>query len=165
MFNFASLSRGYNVNRVTCGSTGNDFDTHRTLYAGPDPSDPNRILIRKVFTPNDRGTWCFEETTITPRGEKAPSVHSTVLRIGNHYDLAKEDVTRDEANFRAKYRATPNLLAFSVYYRKLMSGANHFSIVENSLNKEAGTTWLNSFRDWRDKRDISQYLRRRWSNN
>jgi hypothetical protein len=55
-------------------------------------------------------------------------------------------------------------MGFSLYYKKLSAGM-HFSIVENSLFKNSGSTWKEWFQDLRDRRDMSAYLRGRWSFN
>jgi hypothetical protein len=74
----------------------------------------------------------------------------------------KEDLSPQERSIRMRFRPMPNLLAFSLYYRKTAQGANHFSIVENTLWKESGSTWTQWWSDVNSRRDISRYLRKRW---
>ena len=60
-----------------------DYNTHRTLFVGPDPSDSNRVIIRKLVQTSD-DVWAFEEATLTPGEEgQKPTVHSTLHRLGN----------------------------------------------------------------------------------
>ena len=61
-----------------------DYDSHRTMFVGPDPSDKNRIIIRKLVQTSDK-VWAFEEATVTPGGEEGvkPTVHTTLHRLGN----------------------------------------------------------------------------------
>ena len=61
-----------------------DYGSHRTLYAGPDPADYHRVLVRKLVQTSDK-TWCFEESRITPSDMDGaqPTVHTTLHRLGN----------------------------------------------------------------------------------
>lgn len=82
MFNSASSSYRYNNKKVLGGSFMGDYNSHRTLFAGPDPADPNRVLIRKLVQTGEK-TWCFEEARITPnKNGGQPSVHTTMHRLG-----------------------------------------------------------------------------------
>jgi hypothetical protein len=74
MFNSTFGSNSFRTYGVLGGYTYGDFETHKTLYAGIDPADPRRALIRKLVQVN-KSTYCYEETRITP-GEKAPIVHT-----------------------------------------------------------------------------------------
>ena len=82
MFNFASSALRYNNKKLLGGCFFGDYDTHKTMYAGPDPADPNRVLIRKVIKMSE-GTWAFEETRVTASetGGK-PTVQTSVSRLG-----------------------------------------------------------------------------------
>lgn len=127
---------------------------------GPDPADPNRVLVRKIIQVSDK-KYALEEITVTPQPETGvPSVHSQATRV-HQWDM-KDDVSRKEELVRLAYRPMPNVVAFSMYYRKLASGSNHFSIVENTLWKPSLGSWRNLFVDWCDRRDLSRYLRQRW---
>ena len=53
----------------------------------------------------------------------------------------------------------------SLYYRKTESGTNHLSIVENTLWKPNVGTWMQWWSDWKDRRDLSRYMRLRWMMN
>ena len=77
------------------------------------------------------------------------------------FDL-KENVGLEEQNIRGRFNAMPNVLGFSLYYRKCKSGINHFSIVENSLYKASGSSWGQWWSDLNSRRDMSRYLRKRW---
>ena len=48
MFNFGSGNYRYNNRKVLGGVTLGDYGTHRTIFAGPDPADKSRVLIRKL---------------------------------------------------------------------------------------------------------------------
>ena len=52
-------------------------------------------------------------------------------------------------------------MGFSLFF-KLADGRRHLSIVENSLFKATGSTWKDWYGDMKDRRDMSEYLRRRW---
>ena len=61
---------------------------------GPDPADPERVLIRKVLELRD-GRYAYEETTITPnQSAGVPSVHTKAFKL-HMWDL-KEQVTQKE---------------------------------------------------------------------
>ena len=126
---------------------------------GPDPADPSRVLIRKIVQIND-GTYGYEEVTITKREGDRPSVHSKLMRIGN-WDL-KEYVSVAEQKIRDKHRPVPNILSFSMYYRLTEAGQKHWSLVENSYTKASGWTWVEAWKDFKDRRDLTAYLKNRW---
>ena len=48
MFNTAGSARRFNNWKVLGGVTPGDYDSHRTMFAGPDPADPSRVLVRKL---------------------------------------------------------------------------------------------------------------------
>ncbi len=79
MFNYTGASNAFKTKGVLGGYNNSDFETHQTLYAGPDPADPRRALVRKLVQVN-KNTYCYEETRITP-GEKNPTVHTQLYRI------------------------------------------------------------------------------------
>ena len=158
MFNYTTSTNSFRNYGVLGGYTLGDFETHKTLYAGVDPADPKRALIRKLIQVN-KNTYCYEETRITP-GEKSPTVHTQLFRIKD-FDL-KEHLTPEEIQIRGAFRPMPNVMGFSLFYKSLKSGGNHFSIVENTLWKRAGGSWTEWFQDFRDRRDMSAYLRGRW---
>ena len=74
----------------------------------------------------------------------------------------KEKVDDLELNLRGKYRPIPNVLGFSLYYRDPKNAVPHVSVIENTLNKVKADSWIEFFKDLRDKRDMSQYLKGRW---
>ena len=45
----SSFNTRYSNWKTLGGITPGDYDTHKTLYAGPDPSNNDRILIRKLI--------------------------------------------------------------------------------------------------------------------
>ena len=115
MFNFASSAMRYNNYKLLGGNFFGDYYSHKTMYAGPDPADSNRVLIRKVIQTSDK-TWAFEETRVTPSesGGK-PTVHTTVSRLGI-LDL-NENITDDELTKRLVFKPTPNVISFSLFCR------------------------------------------------
>lgn len=74
MFNYTNATSRFRPFKSLGGASIGDYETHQTLYAGVDPADPNRALIRKLVQVNNN-TYCYEETRITP-GEKTPTVHT-----------------------------------------------------------------------------------------
>ena len=48
MFNTTGASYRYSNWKILGGISLSDYDSHKTLFAGPDPADPNRVLIRKL---------------------------------------------------------------------------------------------------------------------
>ena len=158
MFNFATKSTQFSPGKVLGGADIADSTSFRTLFCGPDPADPERVLVRKIIELRD-GKYAYEETTITPTEQGVPSVHSTAYKV-HMWDL-KEEITKKELNTRLLFRPQPNCVGFSLYYRKTEGGTNHLSIVENTLWKPS-TTWTQWWNDWKDRRDISRYLRYRW---
>ena len=119
--------------------------------------------MRKVIELQD-GKYAYEETTITPNTEQGvPTVHSTAYKV-HMWDM-KENATQKELNYRKLFRPQPNCVGFSLYYRKTGDGTNHLSIVENTLWKPATGTWAQWWSDWKDRRDLSRYLRQRWMMN
>jgi hypothetical protein len=86
------------------------------MCVGPDPADPSRILIRKIVELN-QGRWAYETITVTKvEGTKVPVVHST-MTLMEGFDL-KELVSLQEQHVRRRFWAMPNLIGFSMYYRK-----------------------------------------------
>ena len=84
-----------------------------------------------------------------------PTVHTTVSRLGN-LDL-NEDASDDELMLRLRFRATPNVVGFSLFSRAYSGGkTSSFTVVENTMEKEAKYRWAEWFRNWRD---ISSYLK------
>jgi hypothetical protein len=56
----------------------------------------------------------------------------------------------------------PNVMGFSLFFKRLSLRNNHISIVENTLFKASGTSWTDWFYDMKDRRDMSAYLKQRW---
>ena len=48
MFNYGGKNYRYNNWKIIGGITVGDYSTHSTLFAGPDPSDSSRVLVRKI---------------------------------------------------------------------------------------------------------------------
>ena len=113
MFNSTGNTKRYKNYRVLGGYNYNEFITHKTLYAGVDPADPKRALIRKLVQVNN-STYCYEETRITP-GEKEPTVHTQLFRIKD-FDL-KEKLDPEEIQIRGAFRPLPNVMGFSLFYK------------------------------------------------
>ena len=110
------------------------------LRKGPDPADPERVLVRKILELRD-GKYAYEETTISPADSGIPTVHTTAYKI-HMWDM-KEEVTQKELNTRLLFRPQPNCVGMSLYYRNTANGTNHLSIVENTLWKPNVGTWTN----------------------
>ena len=92
-----------------------DKDTHHTLYAGIDPAEPKRFLIRKLVQVN-KTTYCVEETRITPAETvRKPTIHTQLFRIKD-FDL-HEKLTPEELQIRGSFRPIPNVLGFSLFFR------------------------------------------------
>lgn len=116
--------------------------------------------MKKIIELQD-GKYAYEEATITPNpAAGVPTVHSKAYKV-HMWDL-KEETGAKEVLTRLAFRAAPNCVAMSLYYRKTESGTNHLSIVENTLWKPHVGTWMQWWSDWKDRRDISRYLRYRW---
>jgi hypothetical protein len=60
------------------------------------------------------------------------------------FDL-HEKLTPEELQIRGAFRPLPNVMGFSLFYKKLDKGGAHMSIVENSLFKKAPGTWIEWF--------------------
>ena len=65
MFNYGGKNYRYNNWKIIGGITVGDYSTHSTLFAGPDPADPSRVLVRKIVQTSDN-VYCFEESRISP---------------------------------------------------------------------------------------------------
>ena len=48
MFNQSGSARRFNNSKIIGGIGPGDYNSHKTLFAGPDPADKNRVLIRKL---------------------------------------------------------------------------------------------------------------------
>ena len=150
-------------NKILGGCFFGDYNSHKTLFAGPDPADNSRVLIRKVVQTSDK-TWCFEETRVSSSETEGgnPTVHTTISRLGI-LDL-NENISDNELRMKLIYRPNPNLLAFSLFSRAYEKGkTSSFTIVENSQIKQSAYRWQEWFKDQQDRRDISQYLWLRWN--
>eukprot|EP00347_Sterkiella_histriomuscorum_P013219 403365551 len=159
MFNFSNWGGLFDKSKILGGANFADQYSHRLLYAGADPSDNSRVLLKKLIQVSN-STYCYEETTITPVEGKSPSVHTKIYRLKN-FDL-HENVEPLEANYRNMYRPLPHAMGFSLYFRDCKETLGHMSIVENTLFKPASGTWSERFQDFKDRRDMSAYLRSRW---
>ena len=164
MFNSAGSARRYNHWKVLGGSTPADYESHRTMFAGPDPADPSKVLVRKLIQTGEK-TWCFEESRISNSSTEGgiPTVHTTIHRLGTT-DI-REEVDDKEHALRVSYKPISNVVGFSLFaraYEGATSGS--FTIVENSLTKPK-YRWAEWLRDLSDKRDMAAYLKFRWMMN
>ena len=60
---------------------------------GPDPANPDRVLVRKILKLRE-GSYAYEETTIakTVEGDTIkPRGHTQISKIGNEFDLQKHE--------------------------------------------------------------------------
>ena len=162
MFNQVGTSHRFNNWKILGGISMSDYNSHKTMFAGPDPADPSRVLIRKLVQTSDK-VWCFEESRVSP-GEAGglPTVHTTLHRLG--WINIDEPLTPREASLRLQYWPVPNVVGFSLFMRPYESSKKKasFTIVENSAVKTSGSRWAEWLRDVQDTRDISAYLRLRW---
>ena len=161
MFNYAGTSLRYNNKKVLGGSVVGDYQTYKTMFAGPDPADPSRVLIRKLVQTSDN-VWCFEEARVTPSANGGqPSVHTTVHRLG--WFNVNEALSEQELALRMQYRYIPSVVGFSLFTRPWSnSRIVSWNLTENSLIKKSKATWSEWARDLQDRRDISSYLHMRW---
>ena len=150
---------GYHNQRALGGLYFQDYETFRTLYAGQDPADPSRALVRKLVKVGS--TYCYEETRVTPQEQRAPSVHVQLFRVKD-FDL-KEEVSPQELQLRGLFRPVPNVMGFSIYFRDGNAKTKSATLVENTIHKAGGGTWLEWLQDLRDRRDMAAYLRIRWN--
>ena len=166
MFNYGGSAYRFNNKKILGGVTMGDYNTHRTLFAGPDPADKNRVLIRKLVQTSD-SVWAFEEARITPGETEGaqPTIHTTIHRLG--WLNINEPLDEQELTTRLMYRPMPNVIGFSLFSRAWSTPGSsaHYSIVENSLSKKSNYRWAEWFRDLQDRRDIASYLRLRWALN
>jgi hypothetical protein len=90
MYNAAYIGPKYSNWRVLGGMHKNGATDTRMLFAGPDPADPSRILIKKLVLVSNN-LVCLEETRITPFNESnnegnadkkgVYSAHSQIYRL------------------------------------------------------------------------------------
>ena len=83
MFNQAGSAYRYNNHKILGGIHMGDYSTHKTMFAGPDPADPESVLVRKLVQTSDN-IWCIEEARFTPSEKEgaSPIVHTTMSRLG-----------------------------------------------------------------------------------
>ena len=66
MYNYsATFNAKFNNYKVLGGTSRSEVDSHRTIFAGPDPADPSRILLRKLIRVTEK-SYCYEESRLTP---------------------------------------------------------------------------------------------------
>ena len=161
MFNQAGPSLRYSNYKVLGGVMPGDYGSHKTLFAGPDPANPSRVLIRKLVQTSEH-VWCFEEARISPSADGAqPSVHTTLHRLG-WLDI-NEKMDQTEVQTRLQFRPMPNVIGFSLFTRPWTGKKSvSWTLVENSLLKQSNYRWAEWFRDLQDRRDIASYLNNRW---
>ena len=165
MFNHSGSTWSYNNFKVLGGTMPGDYNTHRTMFAGPDPADNSRVLIRKLVQTSEH-VWCFEESRISKAQVEGgqPTVHTTVHRLGQ-FDI-QEEVSDKELNFRHLYRSMPSVVGFSLFNRSWENAKRgSVTIVENSMAKANAVRWQEWLRDIQDRRDLKGYLRSRWALN
>ena len=142
MFNSGGSNMRYNNKKLLGGVTVGDYATHRTLFAGPDPADNNRVLIRKLVQTSDN-VWAFEEARVTPAEAEGaqPTVHTTLHRLG--WFNINEYLSEEELSIRLGYRAVPNVIGFSLFSRAWSKGGSTaaYSVVENTLTKNSSSRW------------------------
>ena len=173
MFNYGSFVGQFKNNKVLGGYTSGDTSTQTILYAGinssiknifagPDPADDRKALIRKLVQVNQT-TYCIEEIRITPATMQIPTVHSQMFRIKNFNFHEHVDVK--ETNIRLIYRPMPNVMGFSLYCRQGATGMPYLTIVENSFFKNSTFKWREWWSDFKDRRDMAAYIKGRWNFN
>ena len=164
MFNWAGSSYRYNNFKTLGGVMAGDYQTHKTMFAGPDPADPSKVLVRKLVQTSDH-VWCFEESRISASANgKQPSVHTTIHRLGN-LDM-NEDLSKREREIRRMHRPRRNIIGFTVYTKAWdHSSGVSWTLAENSYYKAAGYRWQEWWADLQDRRNISSYMKLRWTCN
>ncbi|CAI2382961.1 unnamed protein product [Moneuplotes crassus] len=155
MFSYSRTDRkDFKASKVIGGAGMGDTHSYRILYAGPDPADKNRLLIKKVFRTNEH-TYFYEDIRLNVKDK---TVHS---KAHNLFNDMKENLTENEITLRNQYR-THNLLGFSLYWRELGSGKNHMSIIENH-SWVPNQSWSLWFKTFFARRDAYNYLKGRWT--
>ena len=88
-----------NFNQRSPFSSDGSPQSSITLFAGPDPADDDKVLIRQVVQVN-LNTYAFVETHINRATgvDGKPSVHKTITKI-HGFDL-KEKVSNEERQIR-----------------------------------------------------------------
>ena len=123
-------------------------------FLGPDPADPNKILVKKVFRTNEN-SYFYEDVRLDVKSKTAHS-QAHILT----HDL-KEELDEKELDIRRSYRKNYNIVGFSLFWKPLDAGKNHLSIIEltNETPTETWSLWKNT---WLAKRDAFHYLKSRW---
>ena len=160
MFNYSRSHASFKPRKVVGANSRVDFNTYRILYAGPDPADESRFLIKKVVQVAPH-TYCYEESTVT-KTDTGPQVHQTLYKLGE-LDM-REAVGIEERTLRQKFRPFSNFIGFSVFYKNLegKKWKSHWTMVENFLQKPEEQRWADWYRDYRDRANIANYLYNRW---
>ncbi len=114
MWNSVCYNEPFYNRRVLGGYSNADYDSHKILYAGPDPAEPGIVLIRKLLHIS-RETYAYEETRITRVEGNQPTVHTQVYRLKG-FDL-EEKLDAYEVLMRSAHRPIPNVLGFSIFYK------------------------------------------------
>mmetsp|Transcript_9041 Transcript_9041/g.10221 ORF Transcript_9041/g.10221 Transcript_9041/m.10221 type:complete len:159 (+) Transcript_9041:30-506(+) len=156
MFTYSRTDKkDFRVGKVLGGAGLGDNHSYRILYAGPDPADRSRILVKKIFRTSDNG-YFYEDVRFNVKDKTVHSQAHSYL-----HDL-KEHIENEEIKIRVNLRAHSHILGFSVYWRQLASGKNHMSIIE-SHNKAATVSWSSCFKTFFARRDAYNYLKNRWT--
>ena len=162
MLNTMSWSFRYSNKKVIGGLHPGDYDTYKTIFAGPDPADPTRVLVRKLVKVGE-STWAWEESRISQSEREGgqPTVHTTLQRLG--WLNIDEPLSHEEYALRLKHWSVPNVIGYSMLNRawKESSGTS-WSLVENTMSKQSSYRWQEWWNDFQDKRSMAGYLVTRW---
>ena len=86
---------------------------------GPDPSDPTKVLVRRVNQLSQK-TWGLEEAQVSREpGQEVPTVHSTMHRL-HLWDLDSPFEAREAVMKRAFY-VPPGVVSFSLFFKHTSS--------------------------------------------
>ena len=114
MYNYSSGTAfgGISAKTLFHGYSRFDNESYVTLFAGPDPADANRMLVRKLVK-LDAGSYAYEETRVN-RADGG-SVHTTLTKV-HGFDL-NEKLSNKELNIRGIHRPLPNVMGFSLFFK------------------------------------------------
>ena len=79
MFNYSktTISSGVDAKQIFGGYAMTDHESFVTLFAGVDPADNDRMLVRKLVRLN-KSTYAYEETRVNRTDN---SVHTNLVKV------------------------------------------------------------------------------------
>ena len=84
MFNYSktTISSGVDAKQIFGGYAMTAHESYVTLFAGVDPADQNKMLVRKLVRLN-KATYAYEETRVS---REDSSVHTNLVKV-HGFDL------------------------------------------------------------------------------